>query len=92
MLVLSRKKNQVIHIGNCVEVKVLSMKGGRVQIGIVAPQDVRIVRSEIDDADAYALASDWIAIEDDFGCVIEDNMRRLSAHGVKPSEPAEQTV
>ena len=46
MLVLSRKVNEVIHIGNDVSVIVKSIKGGRVQVAIEAPKNVRIIRKE----------------------------------------------
>lgn len=49
MLVLSRKTDESIHIGNGITVKVLSITNGRVRLGIVAPDDVRIVRSELQD-------------------------------------------
>lgn len=47
MLVLSRKKNEIIRIGDNIEVKVLAVQGDRVRLGIAAPQDVRILRHEI---------------------------------------------
>lgn len=51
MLVLTRKKDQIIDIEG-VKVKVLTVKGGQVRIGILAPDCVRIVRQElIDKAD-----------------------------------------
>ena len=47
MLVLSRKKNQSIVIGPGITVKVLDIKGSTIRIGIDAPQDVSIRRSEL---------------------------------------------
>ncbi|QDV18955.1 hypothetical protein Pan153_36160 [Gimesia panareensis] len=47
MLVLSRRANEQICIGESITVKVLSVKGGRVRLGIQAPQDVDINREEI---------------------------------------------
>lgn len=46
MLVLSRKVNEKIHIGNGVVVTLLEIKGGKVRIGIEAPKDVPIVRPD----------------------------------------------
>ena len=40
MLVLTRKSNQSIMIGDDIEVSVLSVMGDKVRIGIQAPQDV----------------------------------------------------
>ncbi|TWU25467.1 hypothetical protein Pla52o_17680 [Novipirellula galeiformis] len=47
MLVLSRKCNQQLTIANDIEVTVLSIKGGRVQLGINAPKHVSIQRAEL---------------------------------------------
>jgi carbon storage regulator len=47
MLVLSRRANEQICIGESITVTVLSVKGGRVRLGIQAPQDVDINRQEI---------------------------------------------
>ena len=47
MLVLSRKLNEKIQIGEDVSITVLQITGNKVRIGIEAPQHVRIVRSEL---------------------------------------------
>jgi len=47
MLVLTRKPNQSIMIGDDIEVSVLSVAGEKVRIGIHAPQDVPVFRTEI---------------------------------------------
>jgi len=47
MLVLSRKPQEQIQIGDNVTVTVLKVKGNTVSLGIEAPQDIRIVRSEL---------------------------------------------
>ena len=47
MLVLSRKFDESIMIGDSVVIKVLSIQDGQVKIGIEAPKDVRILRREI---------------------------------------------
>jgi carbon storage regulator len=49
MLVLSRKPGEEIVIGNDIRVTVVEVKGGRVKIGIQAPNDVAIFRSELRD-------------------------------------------
>lgn len=50
MLVLSRKKNESIMIGDHIEVKILSVDGDQVKLGIVAPKSVTVHRSEIFEA------------------------------------------
>ena len=46
MLVLSRKLGEKIRIDGDIEVEVLEISGNRIRLGITAPQDCRIVRSE----------------------------------------------
>ena len=50
MLVLSRKKSESIMIGDHVEVKILSVEGDQVKLGIVAPKSVKVHRSEVFEA------------------------------------------
>jgi len=47
MLVLSRKANQTILVGQDIEITVVSVKGGQVRIGIRAPQHVAVLRGEL---------------------------------------------
>ncbi|NIA14334.1 MAG: carbon storage regulator CsrA [Nitrospiraceae bacterium] len=47
MLVLTRKENESIMIGNDVEVKVLDLKDNQVKLGIVAPRHISVHRHEV---------------------------------------------
>jgi len=47
LLVLTRKSNQSIMIGDDIEISVLSVVGEKVRIGIQAPQEVPVFRKEI---------------------------------------------
>jgi carbon storage regulator len=47
MLVLTRKPEQSIIIAGDIVVTVLGVEGGRVKLGIQAPEDVSIVREEV---------------------------------------------
>jgi carbon storage regulator len=47
MLVLTRKSNQSIMIGDDIEVSVLSVMGEKVRIGISAPRDIPVFRKEV---------------------------------------------
>ena len=47
MLVLTRKTNQSICLGDDIKVTVLSVEGDRVSLGVEAPRTVRIFRSEL---------------------------------------------
>ena len=47
MLVLTRKSNQSIMIGDEIEVSVLAIMGEKVRIGIQAPRSVPVFRKEV---------------------------------------------
>ena len=47
MLVLSRKQQQEIMVGQDIRITVLKIKGNTVRLGIDAPRDVRVVRGEL---------------------------------------------
>ncbi len=47
MLVLSRKIEESILIGENIEIKILDVTGDKVQIGITAPKEVTVLRSEL---------------------------------------------
>ena len=47
MLVLSRKTNQSIMIGDEIEITVLSVSGEKVRLGIKAPREVPVYRDEV---------------------------------------------
>jgi carbon storage regulator len=47
MLVLTRKKNQSIVIGNNIEIKILKMGKNSIEIGISAPRSYSIFRKEV---------------------------------------------
>jgi carbon storage regulator CsrA len=47
MLVLSRKLNEQIRIGENITVTILRVKGNTVRVGVDAPRSVRVIRSEL---------------------------------------------
>jgi len=47
MLVLTRKSNQSIMIGDEIEISVLSIMGEKVRIGIQAPREIPVFRKEV---------------------------------------------
>jgi carbon storage regulator len=47
MLVLTRKKNESIMIGDSIEIKVLAIEGEQIKLGIIAPKHIDIYRKEI---------------------------------------------
>jgi carbon storage regulator len=59
MLVLTRKTNQSIMIGDDIEITVLSVSGDKVRIGIEAPRDISVFRQEVlDNAEAEPSGDD----------------------------------
>lgn len=47
MLVLSRKKGEVIIMGGNIELTVLGVEGDTVKLGIKAPKEVEVYRKEV---------------------------------------------
>lgn len=47
MLVLTRKTGEWINIGNDIRVRVVSLKGDQVQLGVEAPREIAVHRGEI---------------------------------------------
>ncbi len=47
MLVLTRKKDEMIQIGDSIVIKVISTGRGKCKLGIDAPSDVRVMRGEL---------------------------------------------
>jgi carbon storage regulator len=46
MLVITRKQNEVVFIGKDIQVCILEIKGNKVRVGIVAPLETSIYRTE----------------------------------------------
>ncbi len=63
MLVLSRITGEDIRIGDDITIRVVSVRGERVRIGVDAPKDVRVHRGEIYEAieKANATASEPVS-------------------------------
>ncbi|MHC4371710.1 MAG: carbon storage regulator CsrA [Planctomycetota bacterium] len=50
MLVLSRKKNETLVIGDNISVVVIEIRGDKVRLGIEAPKEIPVHRQEVYDA------------------------------------------
>ena len=48
MLVLSRKESERIRLGNSIVVTVVKIAGDRVRVGIEAPDDILVLRDELE--------------------------------------------
>ncbi|MCC6493870.1 MAG: carbon storage regulator [Pirellulales bacterium] len=62
MLVLSRKQQQQIKIGEQITVTILRVTGNTVRVGIQAPREVRVVRGELPKEGAHQQTEGAIAI------------------------------
>lgn len=47
MLILSRKTDQQIKIGENITITIIDIKGDQVKIGVEAPKDVKVFRQEV---------------------------------------------
>ena len=47
MLLLSRKKNETIRIGDNIKVTIVGISHGKVQVGIEAPPNISVHRQEV---------------------------------------------
>jgi carbon storage regulator len=50
MLVLSRQRDEVVKIGDDIEVTVIDIRGDKVRLGFTAPKGVSVHRQEVYDA------------------------------------------
>ena len=66
MLVLTRKANQSIMIGDGIQVSVLAVMGEKVRIGIEAPRSVPVFRKEV-----------WVEIQRDQAPTQVDDAKEL---------------
>jgi len=54
MLILTRKKNETIFIGDGVSITVLRVSGSKVRLGISAPKELRVMRIELENREPAA--------------------------------------
>jgi carbon storage regulator len=73
MLVLSRRRDESIMVGDNIEIMVIDIQGNKIQLGITAPKRVPVYRKEIygricDEktckqiADRFSLTTDILAV------------------------------
>ncbi len=58
MLVLTRKLQEKIQIGNEITLTIVRIQGNTVRVGIEAPQNVRVVRGELPTSEGSSEATD----------------------------------
>jgi carbon storage regulator len=50
MLILSRKINEKIMIGDDISISIIEIRGDQVRLGVTAPKNVKVFRQELFDA------------------------------------------
>ena len=74
MLVLTRKSNQSLMIGDDIEVTVLSIMGEKVRIGIQAPREIPVFRTEV----YLEIQQENAAARGSAQAEVDDALKRLS--------------
>ncbi|MEZ6094972.1 MAG: carbon storage regulator [Pirellulaceae bacterium] len=62
MLVLSRKESEKIKLGDSIVLTIVRVSGDRVRLGIEAPNDMLILRHELDSSHEENNRSDDVAV------------------------------
>ena len=88
MLVLTRRVDESIAIGDSIVLTVLAIEGERVKIGINAPRDVIILRQEV-----FQAVQDQVKIQEILASKPEpdtfEQLRKLLASESEPEQPAQ---
>jgi carbon storage regulator len=90
MLVLTRRESETIRVGEDIEICVVRISGGRVRIGVSAPDSVKIVRGEIlEKEEAMKVSSGEVKLASAMACVLAFSMWCGAVLGQSPM-PAER--
>ncbi len=81
MLVLTRKQNEKIQIGDHITITVLRMKGKAVRLGIEAPSDVNVLRGEL----VFELADEMPSDQDDTAVAASHSLQESRSPSVRKS-------
>ena len=85
MLILSRKVNEKIMIGDDISVSIIEVRGDQVRIGVDAPRTVKVFRQEVFDAikaeNRAAAESRPVLPVVDFGILQQEKAIDLSKSG-----------
>ena len=80
VLVLTRKTNQSIMIGDSVEVSVLAVSRDKIRLGITAPRDVPVYRKEV----YLSIQEEQMSAEGAASKQVERALDDLSSEGAQP--------
>jgi carbon storage regulator len=90
MLVLSRRRDESIMIGDDVEITVVDIRGDAVRIGITAPRSVAVYRKEIYEAiqrENLAAAQTDVARLEDLGKLFPGAGKGKTPPSTRPAKP-----
>ncbi len=59
MLVFRRQQGESFKVGRQVEVRILRIGRGHVKVGVIAPREIEVFRTEISDLNRKAVVPDW---------------------------------
>jgi carbon storage regulator len=91
MLVISRKKNETIVLGNEIEVTVVEIRGDKVRLGIKTPSDVPVHRQEVYEAiKRHAAGPLWT--DRTVEAIVEREPRTLATLPPVAASPATLTI
>lgn len=79
MLVLTRKPNQKILIGENITISIVRVTGNTIRLGIDAPKDVRIIRSELEQKDSEKTGSQSAGNETAIELPVREEPKKQSA-------------
>jgi carbon storage regulator len=83
MLVLTRKTEEIIRIGNDIQIRIVKIKGNSVRIGIEAPAEVQVLRGELAERPTVRLP-----LSGDSAATAEPNRVRLPRSDSPPTAEA----
>jgi len=85
VLVLTRKSNQSIMIGDDIEVSVLAIMGEKVRIGIQAPREVPVFRKEV----YLEIQQEDAADRNGASAQVDEALRDMSESQARADKPAQ---
>jgi carbon storage regulator len=80
MLVFRRQQGESFRIGDTVEVRILHVGKHYVKIGVIAPREIEILRTELAQLNRQAMLTDWEEPK------VEETLRNLVGRLRKPPQ------
>lgn len=87
MLVLTRKVNQQIRLGEDITITVLRVQGNSIRIGVDAPRNVRVLRGELEPRDQASMETIELDVQELLGEAPPEEMAEEMAAKRESAEP-----